>query len=71
MFLILLVSRAGLEPATTALKVRQRRAHRRFHAQNRGLWGVRKCIRSHRMLAVRYQPRCQTNAGHRNALAVV
>jgi hypothetical protein len=56
----LMVSRAGLEPATTALKVRCRFACLLFHAQNTGVWQVRECTGLHRMPALRYQTWCQT-----------
>jgi len=50
-----LVSRAGLEPATTALKVRRGGPDLRFHAQNTGVSRVRPCTGLHRVLDIRYQ----------------
>jgi hypothetical protein len=67
----IMVSRAGLEPATTALKVRRVRHDLRFHAQNTSVWQVPDCSGMHRMFVIRYQTRCQTDAGHRDALAVI
>ena len=57
----ILVSRAGLEPATTALKVRCRLLDLQFRAQNNGLLHVRECTGLHRMFDLRYQTRYQTN----------
>ena len=56
-----LVSRAGLEPATTALKVRRRFTCVLLHAGNTGVFWLHWCTDLHRMLAFRYQSRCQTN----------
>ena len=57
----IMVSRAGLEPATTALKVRRRLLNLQFRAENNGLWLVRECTGLHRMFDLRYQTWYQTN----------
>ena len=56
-----MVSRAGLEPATTALKVRRRLLNLQARAQNNGLLHVRECTGLHRMFDLRYQTWYQTN----------
>ena len=55
-----MVSRAGLEPATTALKVRVRLRNLRVRAQKTGLFRVRECTGLHWMFDFRYQTRYQT-----------